>query len=184
MKVYVACTGEENVLIKYRDLASDVATSLVRHNHKLVFNGCSTGCALKCYMTYRYEGGKIKAVLDVHDSSYLEDVEVDAYEVLPSTFERDKMIYQSSDMILILPGGLECVSLFFSLLEESKKRNELKPIILFNYNNYYTPLLKFLENSHKQEFVSKEDIKLFSIVNDLNGLESYLKTKDHEKERI
>ncbi len=183
MRVFVACSGDENVLIKYRNLASDVATSLVRCNHKLIFGGSSTGCSGKCYMTYRYEAGKIKAIIDVHDTKYLEDIEVDAYEVMPSSFEKNKMIYQASDMILILPGGLGEINLLFSLLEESKKRNEKKPIILFNYDNYYTPLLRFLESAHNVEFLSKDDIQLFSIVNDIKSLERYLKVKDEEWER-
>lgn len=184
LKVFVACSGEENVEIKYRNLASDVATSLVRLNHKLIFGGYDTGCSLKCYMTYRYESGKIKAILDVHDSKVLENIEVDAYEVLTSTFERNKLIYQASDMILILPGGIDSINIFFSLIEETKKRNDKKPIILFNYDNYYTPLLKFLESVHSHEFLSKEDIKLFSIVNDIKSLERYLRIKDNEEERI
>ncbi len=183
MKVFVACSGEENVGIKYRNLASDVATSLVRLNHKLIFSGCDTGASGKCYMTYRYESGKIKAIMDVHDTKYLDNIEVDAYEVMPSTFEANKMIYQASDMILILPGGLECITLLFSLLEESKKRNEKKPIILFNYDNFYTPILKYLEELYKESFVSKESIKLFSIVNDIKSLERYLKVKDEAEER-
>ncbi len=183
MKVYVACSGEDDIGVKYRNLASDVATSLVRLNHKLVFSGCDTGASGKCYMTYRYESGKIKAIMDVHDTGYLDNIEVDAYEVMPSSFEANKMVYQASDVILILPGGLETINLFFSLLEEAKKRHEKKPIILFNYDNFYTPLLKYLEELYKGSFISKDTIKLFSIVNDIKSLERYLKVKDEEEER-
>lgn len=183
MKVFVACSGDDDIGVKYKNLASDVATSLVRLNHKLIFSGCDTGASGKCYMTYRYESGKIKAIMDVHDSKFLENIEVDAYEVMPSTFDKNKMIFQASDMILILPGGLECINLLFSLLEEMSKRNEVKPIILFNYDNFYTPILKYLEDLYKTSFISKETIQLFSIVNDIKSLERYLKIKDEEEER-
>lgn len=183
MRVFVACSGEENIDLKYRNLASDVATSLVRLNHKLIFSGCDTGASGKCYMTYRYESGKIKAILDVHDKNYLDNIEVDAYEVMPSSFEKNKMIYQASDMILILPGGLECINLFFSVLEESKKRSENKQIILFNYDNFFTPILKHLGYLYNENFVSRDTIKLFSIVNDIKSLERFLKESDMSEER-
>lgn len=183
MKVFVACSGVDNVSLKYRNIASDVATSLVRHNHKLVYGGGYTGMMGKCYMTFRYESGKIKAILDVHDSECLDSIEVDAYEVMPSTFDKSKMIYQSSDMFLILPGGMEVASLFFSLLEEKRARSEDKPIILFNYDGFFNPILKFLESAHKDEFVSIEDIKLFSIVNDIKSLERFLNAAYEEEER-
>ncbi len=183
MKVYVACSGEENVDVKYLNLASDVATSLVRMNHKLIFSGNEAGASGKCYMTFRYESGKIKAIMDVHDTHYLDNIEVDAYEVVPSRFDANKLIYQSSDMILILPGGVDVISLFFSLLEESKKRHEAKPIIIFNYDNFYTPLLKYIEDLYKNSFISKDTIKLFSIVSDIKSLERYLRVKNEEEER-
>lgn len=183
MKVFVACSGVDDVSLKYRNLASDVATALVRCNHKLVYGGGYTGMMGKCYMTYRYEAGKIKAVLDVHDSSALDNIEVDAYEVMPSTFERNKMIYQSSDMFLILPGGIEVITEFLSLLEESKSRSENKPIILFNYDGYFNSILKFIEEAHKDNFISKDDVKSFSIVNDIKSLERFLRVCDEEEER-
>ena len=181
MKVFIACSGSENINHEYLTLASDVATLLVRHNHKLVFAGKDTGMMGQCFMTYKYESGKTKAILDVHDTDYLESLEVDAYEVEPSTFERTKMLYQSSDLVIIMPGDIEVLSEFMSIIEENKTRGESKPIVLFNYKNFYTPLLKLIENSYKDGFIRKEDIKLFSIVNDIASLDAYLHILEKER---
>ena len=43
MKVFVACSGVDNVPYNYRDLASEVATMLARNGHKLIFGGVDTG---------------------------------------------------------------------------------------------------------------------------------------------
>ena len=181
MKVFIACSSKDNVSSEYLNLASDVATMLVRLKHKLVFAGKDTGMMGKCFVTYKYEDGKTKAVLDVHDTDYLDALEVDAYEVEPSTFERTKILYQASDLILVLPGDIETFAEFMSILEEINTRDENKPIILFNYNNFYTPLLKLIENSYKQGFILKNEIKSFSIVNDLESLDAFLHNLNKER---
>ncbi len=87
MRIFVGCSTSSVVPIKYRDLASEIATMLTRNNHKLVFGGPQSGMMGKCYMTFKYEEAKTKAVLDISEVSVLEDVEVDASKVSPSTFQ-------------------------------------------------------------------------------------------------
>lgn len=183
MKVFVACSSMDGLGREYLKLASDVATLLVRTNHKLLFSGKDAGMSEKCFMTFKYESGKTKAILDVHDTSNLESLEVDAYDVQATTFERNKELCSEADLVLILPGGIEVVSEFVSILDENNTKKLNKPIVLFNYNNFYTPLLKFFESSYKQDFLTKEDIKSFTIVDDIDKLIKYLKLLDDEKER-
>ena len=174
MKFFVACSSKEGVTREYLNLSSSIATLLVRNNHKLVFAGKDTGMMGKVFITYKYEEGKIKAVLDIHDSESFDFAEVNAYEVAPSTFERTKILYQSSDAVLILPGDIEVFAEFMSVLEENKTKCVNKPVILFNYNNFYTPLLKIFENSFKEGFLEKDDTKSFVIIEDLENLDKYL----------
>lgn len=181
MKIFVACSGEESVDIKYRDLATDVATLLVRKQHKLLFGGLDTGAMHKCYMTYKYEGGKVKAIADVHDATVVNSLEVDAYEITPTTFEQIKRLYDQADLVLVLPGGINTLAEFFSILNEKKKKWSDKPIILFNYHNYYRGLLKFLEGVYNEGFATSSDMKLFGIVSDIQALESYLDNLEMER---
>ncbi len=182
MKVFVACSGVDNVAIPYRDLASNVATMLARNGHKLVFGGCDTGMMGNCYMAYKYEGGKVKAIVEVHDAPNLDMLELDAYEVKTNIFERTKELYESSDLVVFLPGGLGTMGELFSMLDEKRQKCQDKKIILFNYQNFYTPLLKFLSDTYKEGFVNKKDLQLLDIVTDVKSLELFLKGLEKENE--
>lgn len=182
MRVFVACSSVDNVPLAYRDKASEVATMLARNGHKLVFKGSDTGMMGNCYMAYKYEGGKVKAIVEVHDAPNLEMLELDAYQVKTNIFERTKELYEASDAILFLPGGLETLGELFSMLDEKRQKKDEKKIILFDYNHFYTPLLKLLSDQYKEGFVSKKDLQLFDIVTDVKSLELFLNRLEKENE--
>ena len=128
MRIFVGCSTSSVVPIKYRDLASEIATMLTRNNHKLVFGGPQSGMMGKCYMTFKYEEAKTKAVLDISEVSVLEDVEVDASKVSPSTFQKRENIYVSSELILILPGEIGTLAELFSIMDEKIKKHSTIPL--------------------------------------------------------
>lgn len=182
MRVFVACSSSDSVNMEYRNIATEVCTMLAKNGHKLVYSGADTGMMGKCYMTYKYEGGKVKAIVELHDKQTLENLEVDAYEVTTSTFDRTKLLFESSEVVLILPGGLETFAELFSIMEEVRTKNSDTKVILFNFNNYFTPLLKYLTNCHEEGFISGKELKCFNIVTDVKSLEIYIRSLE-KKER-
>ncbi len=181
MRIFVGCSSNSNVPLEYRELASSVATMLANNNHKLVFKGEEEGMSGKCFMTFKYEGAKTKAIIDSSKLDDLKGLEVDAYEVEMNTFDRTKKIYSASEVVLILPGGLGTLAELFAVLEEKKNTNDDKPIILFNHDNFYTPLLKALKNLFSLGFVSESELKRIDVVSDVRSLELYLKTIENTK---
>lgn len=182
MRVYVGASTSSVVPIKYRDLASEVATMLTHNGHKLVFGGVANGMMGKCYMTFKYEEAKAKAILDVSEVSVLDDVEVDAHHVSPSTFQKRENIYISSEVILLLPGEVGTLAELFGIMDEKLKKNKDIPIVLFNYDNFYTPLINFLKDMAKNGFISETHLDTLDIVTDVKSLEMYLRKIEKEKE--
>lgn len=174
MRVFIACSASDNAKLEYRTLASEVSTNLAKNGHKLVFGGADTGMMGKCYMTFKYEGAKTKAVAEIHDAELVKELEVDAYEITPTTFERTKELFNSSELVLILPGGLGTFAEFFSILDEKRQKGLDTPIVLFNYDNFYTPLLNFMKKCHEENLISERDLKQFGIVTDTKSLELYI----------
>lgn len=181
MRIFVGCSPNSNVPLEYRDLASNIATMLANNGHKLVFKGEEEGMSGKCFMTFKYEGAKTKAIIESKSLDELKDLEVDAYEVEMNTFDRTKKIYSSSEVVLILPGGLGTLAELFAFIEEKKNTNSDKAIILFNYNNFYTPLLMAMKDSFSQGFISESELKRIDVVTDVRSLELYLKTIEKKK---
>lgn len=176
MKVFIGCSASSSLAKEYYELACNVSEIFSKRGHKLVFGGFDKGMMEKCYMTFKYENSKVKAVATVQDSEYIADLELDAREVVPKTFDRTKRLYEIADIIVILPGGIGTLAEFMSMLDYRRCSNyDKKPIILFNYNNYYTPIINMLKGMYESKFCNANDLKEFNIVNNLQGLEFYLK---------
>ena len=181
MRVFVGCSTSSVVPIKYRDLACDVATMLTHNGHKLVFGGPQSGMLGKCYMTFKYEEAKTKAILDISEVAVLDDVDVDASKVSPSTFQKRENIYISSELILILPGEVGTLAELFSIMDEKIKKHGDIPIVLFNYDNFYTPLINFLKDMEQNGFINESHLQAFDVVTDVKSLEMYIKNHESEK---
>lgn len=184
MRVYIGCSDKDSVAIKYRDLAVEVATIVAKRGHKLIIDGKDTGMMGKCYMTFKYEDNRIKAILDVKDTDNLHNLELDAYEVMTSTFKRTESIYKSSQIIIFLPGGIQTISEFLAMIEEERKHHYGIPIILYNYDYFYDDLIKQLKDTYKEQFIDKEELKLFEIVTNSKSLALYLDAIEKKEEEF
>lgn len=173
MKVFITCSSSEKISSKYKNITSSISTMLCRLNNKLVFNGNVSGMNNTAYMTFKYEGAKIKAVSHLNDASDVEGIECDSVDLTRTTFERTKLLYESCDIILILPGGLTTLAELFSMIVESIVRKDGKKIVLFNYEDYFRPLMNMLKSMFENRFIDHEDIKRIDIINDINVLENY-----------
>lgn len=176
MKVFLACSASNSLAKEYYELACNVSEIFAKRGHKLVFGGFDKGMMEKCYMTFKYNESRVKAVATVADSEYIEDLELDAKEIVPKTFDRTKRLYEIADVIVILPGGIGTIAEFFSMLDYCRCSNyDKKPIILFNYHDYYTPIINMLKGMYESNFCNKNDLKEFNIITNIDGLEFYLK---------
>lgn len=128
MRVFIGCSSYNSINLKYKELAQNVSELLARRGNKLVFGGTDAGMMSKCFQTFRYYGCKVKAVSDVKYIDDLKGMDYDRETVTPTTFERCKELYLSSELIVILPGGLGTLSEIFGMIEEKRTREE-------KYNN-------------------------------------------------
>lgn len=174
MRVFIGTSGKSSTLNVYKELASNVATILARRRFKLVYGGGSQGMMGSLYMTYKYEGEKVKGFYDVIEASKAEELELDAVDVSPSTFERTKHLYMHADFIVILPGGLGTMSELLSMIIEKQTKKDNKKIVLFNYNKYYDNLLYQIKDMIDEHFIEEEALQQFDIVTNINEFEGYV----------
>jgi len=174
MKVYISSSNSEGVSSIYKDLACDVATILARNDFKLIYGAEDTGMMGKTLLTYKFEGKKVKGIVDILKSDYAKTLELNALDITLNEFERLEKSYDQSDLIIILPGGINTLSDFFSMLEEKYIKIDDKKIVLFNYNHFYTPLLNYITKLHEDRFIKEDVLKKFDIIKDTKTFEEYI----------
>lgn len=182
MRVFIGCSAKNTLAKKYYTLANNIADELAKRGCSLVFGGVDDGMMGKCFMTFKYHELNTKGVADVSDEETLSMIEVDESEITPSTFRRTEAMFKSSDMAVIMPGGIGTFAEIFTYIDEVRTRKVNKPIILVNYDNYYTPLLEFISKSYKEGFISDGDLKLIDVVTDEKSLKKLLDKLNIRKE--
>ena len=81
-----------------------------------------------------------------------------------TTFDRTKNIYNNSDVLLILPGGTGTTAEIFSFIEEMRTTPTEKEMLIYNKDNHYKYLIKFIEEAINKRFNSEsinEYLKFF-----------------------
>ena len=86
------------------------------------------------------------------------------------TFIRTKLIYDSADILLFLPGGTGTISEFFSMLEENRTTETPKKIILFNYDNFFDKLLDLIAFISKEKFNNQNNYDYFKVITKIEEL--------------
>lgn len=71
--------------------------------------------------------------------------------------ERKFKMYELSDSFLVIPGGLGTLDEMFEIVTWKQIGIHSKPIAVWNYKSYYDNLIKFLNHTQNEGFVSGLD---------------------------
>ena len=158
-KVAVYC-GASLVEPRYINLAYAVGVSIAKNNWSLV-SGCSIfgmmgACADGAISANgRTKGITLKKFKNFHNG-FDEIVSVETMR------ERKRLLIQSADALIVLPGGVGTMDEFFDAVVERSYSFHEKPIILINYDSYYSFVLQQLNYSRSKGFITKKN--LFDVV--------------------
>ena len=90
--------------------------------------------------------------------------------------QRKKLMYDSSDGFLVLPGGIgtldECFEvLTWCQLNQIKNKN----VGIINFNGYWNPLINLINHIIEEEYMGPNNLKYFEEIKDIKTLKIFLK---------
>ena len=128
MYLFIAGSSKENFPLSYiPDISMLLSRVAMIEDVDLVFGGNLEGMMKIACCEFKNHS---KEVIRVDSSK--------------KTMEMIQKLYEKSDCILFLPGGIETLGVLFSVIEENKHQHHPKKIILYNCNYFYTPIIKEL----------------------------------------
>ncbi len=79
---------------------------------------------------------------------------------------RKKIMCEMGDAIIALPGGVGTLEELMEAITWKQLSLDIakKPIIIFNINHYYDHLIKMLETSMEQNFMSKQHANIYVVM--------------------
>ena len=157
LRVTVYMASSNSVDEKYFRVAKDLGVSIAKGGMQLVYGGGSKGLMGAVADAVLGAGGAVTGIIPTFmkerewaHHSLTEMIEVDTMH------ERKTAMVAQCDAIIALPGGC---GTFEELMEAiTWRRLELihKPIVIFNQDGYYDPLLQLLDRAIEEGFMQPE----------------------------
>tara|TARA_Y100000590_G_scaffold346065_1_gene396147 strand:- start:2649 stop:3188 length:540 start_codon:yes stop_codon:yes gene_type:complete len=169
----IYCSSSNLLSQKYYDLAEEVANFLVKKKITIIFGGGKVGMMGKIAKSAMNSGGKVIGIIPKFlDSKEIIDRNITKTIIVKDMSQRKKKLFDFGDAFLILPGGSGTMEEAVEVISWKFLGIHKKEIIIFNYNNYWNPLIKMFEIAKKQKFGNKN---LQSICKHINNFEDFTK---------
>ncbi len=157
MKIGITLTSALNVGQEYIDLTKHIATQLAENGFGIVYGGTAYGMMLTLATAYKEANGKDLTGVMAKDLMAVTKGYV-AYDGLDTVFlektmdDRKHRILEESDAFIILPGGYGTFEEIGSIIGGKVNKLYDKPIVIYNYNNFYDTLIAFLDEMQSKSF--------------------------------
>ena len=149
-------SSNNNANLESRILISSIIQTLVENkNYDYVMGAGSTGM-LYTAQELLSENGAAAEIIGLKDSRDLEK-SIASYKVeTENVFERTQRIYEDSDVLLFLPGGIGTIAELYAMLDANIENEKAKPIFIYNADHSYDLLLEDMKTKIKDGFISPQ----------------------------
>lgn len=149
----IMCGSSDACPQKYLDLAYQVGTILAQAGHNLVYGGGGKGLMRQAADGALDHGAKVSGFIPKFmvavewQHPHLTDL------VLTEDMgQRKYLMMQASDATVFLPGGCGTLEEFFEWLSCKRLGKYTGPLVVFNFDGYYDPLIAQLKLMEREKF--------------------------------
>ena len=155
----------------FTNKAIELGNAIANYNYSMVYGGGSNGLMGVVANAALSNGAEVTGII----TEQLDEIEVGhkgltKLEVVSSMHKRKARMAELSDAIISLPGGVGTWEELFEALAWNQLGFYSKPIVLFNVDEYYSPLYQFSEDAVKNGFLPKSTFEELFISEDLNEI--------------
>lgn len=149
----------------FEKLAQNMGDIMADNEIGLVFGGGGIGLMGVIARRIMASDGRVIGVIPEH----LDRIEIGfrggtELHVVKSMHERKKLMFDLSDAMVVLPGGLGTLDELFEIITWSQLDLHEKPIIIVNHAGFWDPLIALIDHVIEQGFAAPECRDLFTVV--------------------
>jgi uncharacterized protein (TIGR00730 family) len=164
MNVCVFCGSSPGLSPVYAEAARKVGALLAGSSHTLIYGGGHVGLMGIVADSVMANKGEVIGIIP----QFLVDREVGHYditrlEVVQSMHERKKRMADLSDAFIAFPGGMGTLEELAEILTWKQLGLINNPVIIFNLNNFFTPLLTQLDHMVQEGFLRSENVEAIRV---------------------
>ena len=170
MRICVYCASSETIDPAYRQLAADVGTRIAADGHSLVSGGGRVSMMGDVARAARAGGAHTTGVIPNHlVDRELADDDADELVVVDTMRERKRVMDESSDGFLVLPGGLGTFEEMFEVWTARSLTMHAKPVVVLDPDGFFDPLWTYLESLRDKGFVRQWGLDALARTTTLDG---------------
>ena len=159
----------------FTNKAIELGNAIANYNYYMVYGGGSNGLMGVVANAALSNGAEVTGII----TEQLDEIEVGhkgltKLEVVSSMHKRKARMAELSDAIISLPGGVGTWEELFEALAWNQLGFYSKPIVLFNVDEYYSPLYQFSEDAVKNGFLPKSTFEELFISEDLKEIFDFI----------
>jgi uncharacterized protein (TIGR00730 family) len=164
-RICVYCASSNQVASKYFDAARTLGEMLALEKISVVYGGGATGLMGELATSALRAGGHVIGIMP----DFMREVEWAHREVKEFLFvgdmhERKKKFLEYSDALVALPGGCGTFEELLEAITLKRLGLFLKPIVIFNQDGYYDPLLEMLNRAVAEKFMGEHHKDIWKAV--------------------
>ena len=159
----------------FTNKAIELGNAIANYNYSMVYGGGSNGLMGVVANAALSNGAEVTGII----TEQLDEIEVGhkgltKLEVVSTMHKRKARMAELSDAIISLPGGVGTWEELFEALAWNQLGFYSKPIVLFNVDEYYSPLYQFSEDAVKNGFLPKSTFEELFISEDLKEIFDFI----------
>lgn len=156
MKLFIGSSSRDEIDNKYKEACKSFLEVVFKNDNDLVFGADYHSIMGICYDTAKKYNRKVIGITPINFKDDIGDFKYDELVFTNNISERTYKVIEMCDGLIFMPGGIGSIYEFFSALEFIRSGEFDKPIVIFNYDNYYDNLIKMLEKMYKEKFASNK----------------------------
>ncbi len=174
--ICVYCSSSQNIDPIYIEEVKKIGRFLAENNFHLVYGGAKMGCMGALANSALAHGGQVTGVVPlVFQKQNFAHKELTNIHYEKNMYDRKKKMFQHSDAFLIFPGGLGTMDEALEALCYNQIKVLNKPVIFYDFQNFWSPLMKYLDEVKEKKIINVDLKSLYEIYNSFEEICQRLK---------
>ena len=177
MKICIFGAASAHIDDIYIKKVEELSKELARRGHSLVFGAGATGLMGASARGFKEGGGYIHGVIPEffrEESVELIYEECDKITYTKTMSERKLTMEDDAEAFIITPGGIGTFEEFFEVLTLKQLGRHDKPIAIYNIENYYDDMQKFMQTVAERKFMTFKCNEMYGSFNVAEEVISYI----------
>ncbi|MGB7320009.1 MAG: TIGR00730 family Rossman fold protein [Albidovulum sp.] len=175
--VCVYCGSRMGARPAYGEAARATGALLAARGWRLVYGAGDIGLMGEVARTAQAAGGATFGVIPTHLLTHeVAKRDLTSLVITETMHERKKVMFMNADAIVVLPGGGGSLDEFFEVLTWRQLGLHEKPIILFNVEGYWNPLLALVDGVITEGFAAPSLRDFIDVADSVEVMEAILRT--------